>query len=110
MEKCRTDMPKSLAGLDVRSMRDYNSGKRIFADGSDESISGPTGNLIILETEIEGNYVAARPSGTEPKVKFYLFTFVPASEITNLSHCSEEMAERCAGYKVDLEAFVDTIK
>ena len=110
MEKFRTDMPKSLAGLDVRSMRDYNSGKRIFADGSDESISGPTGNLIILETEIEGNYVAARPSGTEPKVKFYLFTFVPASEITNLSHCSEEMAERCAGYKVDLEAFVDTIK
>ena len=33
--------------------------------------------MVIIDLDEEGNYVAARPSGTEPKIKFYMFTFVP---------------------------------
>ena len=109
MEKLRSDMPTALAGLDVVSMRDYSSGKRILAGGGEEPLSGPTGNLVIMETEIEGNYVAARPSGTEPKVKFYMFTNVPATEITDVEKCKQEMHERHKGFKKDLEAFVATV-
>lgn len=109
MEKFRSDMPASLAGLKVESMRDYASAKRIMADGSTKPLEGPTGNLVIMETEIAGNYVAARPSGTEPKVKFYLFTSVAASDIVDMETCRMEMAERSAGFQKDLEAFVATV-
>jgi phosphoglucomutase/phosphomannomutase len=109
MEKFRTDMPASLAGLKVASMRDYSVGKRLFASGGNEPITGPTGNLVVLETEINGNYVAARPSGTEPKVKFYLFSYVPASEIADIEQCKTEMAARRDGFKTDLEAFVAAV-
>ena len=109
MSKFRSDMPKSLAGMNVAAMRDYSTGKRILADGNSEPFEGPTGNLVILETDVEGNYVAARPSGTEPKVKFYLFTYVPANEVVELDKCKTEMAARIDGYRKDLEAFASTV-
>ena len=60
--------------------------------------------MVILDLAEEGHYVAVRPSGTEPKVKFYLFTFV-APEQLHLPRRSAESngptAERsrltCAG-------------
>ena len=109
MEKFRTDMPKTLGGLKIDSMRDYLSGKQLGADGNEQPLDGPTGNLVIMETEIAGNYVAARPSGTEPKVKFYMFTYVPAAEIEDLDASKAAMAERIAGYHKDLEAFAATV-
>ena len=109
MEKFRTDMPKTLGGLKIDSMRDYLSGKQLGADGNEQPLDGPTGNLVIMETEIAGNYVAARPSGTEPKVKFYMFTYVPAAEIEDLDASKAAMADRIAGYHKDLEAFAATV-
>ena len=109
MEKFRSDMPADLGGLKVAAMRDYLSGKRIMADGTSEPMEAPTGNLVIMETEIEGNYVAARPSGTEPKVKFYLFSYVPPAEIVDLDASKQEMAKRIASYGKDLEAFAATV-
>ena len=41
--------------------------------GEKEIIDLPTSNVIIYETT-EGTRVAARPSGTEPKIKFYIST------------------------------------
>jgi phosphoglucomutase/phosphomannomutase len=44
----------------------------------DEPIRGvPKGDMLFFELAAEGNYVAARPSGTEPKVKFYTFAYDP---------------------------------
>ena len=37
----------------------------------------PRGDMVILDLETEGNYLAVRPSGTEPKVKIYLFAYDP---------------------------------
>ncbi len=109
MAKFRSDPPKSLGGIDVVSVKDYSTGKRTFADGKTEDISGPTGNVLIFETGIEGNYVAARPSGTEPKVKFYTFTYVAPGEIGDLAETKRKMTERIAGYAADMEAFADTV-
>ncbi len=109
MSKLRTDMPRNLAGLDVVAMRDYLNGTTISADGSETPLIGPTGDLVILETELEGNYVAVRPSGTEPKVKFYLFTHVPAVHIEDLSDCKANMAARIKSLHADLQSFADSV-
>lgn len=109
MAKFRSDPPKSLGGIDVVSVKDFSTGKRTFPDGKTEDISGPTGNVLIFETAIEGNYVAARPSGTEPKVKFYTFTYVAPDEIGDLAETKKKMTERIAGYASDMEAFAETV-
>ena len=109
MAKFRSHPPKSLGGLAVRSVRDYSVGKQIFADGVSEAISGPTGNILIFETAESGNYVAARPSGTEPKVKFYMFTFVSPQDMSDLDAAKKQLAERISGYTADMQAFTDSV-
>ena len=61
--------------------------------------------MVILDLEAEGNYVAARPSGTEPKVKFYLFTYEPPEQLADLDETRNQMAERLAKLEADLRAF-----
>ena len=109
MSKFRTDPPAELGGLSVAARRDYANATRTLADGVTEAITGPTGNLIILETSEEGNYVAARPSGTEPKVKFYMFTYAHPDEISDLATVKIKMSERLDGFARDLESFAETV-
>ena len=109
MEKFRSAPPQSLGGLAVVSVLDYSVGKRFFADGKSESIVGPTGNILIFETEKPGNYVAARPSGTEPKVKFYMFTYVPTEEMHDLAAAKDRMEKRTTAYAADMQAFADSV-
>ena len=109
MATFRSDPPKSLGGLDVKSVRDYSVLERKMADGSVEKIEGPVGNLLMFETGVEGNYVAARPSGTEPKVKFYMFTYIPTDEITDLEADKKKLQERLDAYAIDMQAFADSI-
>ncbi len=109
MKTFRSDPPKSLGGLDIVSVRDYSVLERKMADGSVEKIEGPVGNLLIFETNVEGNYVAARPSGTEPKVKFYMFTYVPKDELTDLAAQKKQLQERLDGYGADMQKFADSI-
>ena len=50
--------------------------------------------MVILELSAEGNFVAVRPSGTEPKVKLYLFAYEPPELIAELEITKTEVAER----------------
>ncbi len=109
MERFRTAPPKSLAGVEVAAVRDYKKQTITSADGSTQPLEGPVGDLVILDLAAEGNYVAVRPSGTEPKVKFYLFTFVPAELLADLDMSRQEMATRIADLKRDLKTLVETI-
>ncbi len=99
MATFRSNPPKSLGGLSIQSVVDYETKKRTFADGSEESVDGPNGNLVFFETEIDGNYVAARPSGTEPKIKFYISVNTPLNS-----------AAEYDTVKASLEARIDAIK
>ena len=109
LEKFRVEPPKSLGKIPVVSTCDYAVGKRIFADGATEGIDGPTGNVLVFETELPGNYVAARPSGTEPKVKFYTFTKSPVESISDLPKIRQQMEERINDYATDMQAFADQV-
>ena len=71
MEHLRQHIPDTLGGLKVIAVEDYQSQERINKDdGTTESIALPKSNVIRLIFD-EG-FVALRPSGTEPKLKFYL--------------------------------------
>jgi len=109
MQKFRSEPPKTLGGIPVTAVRDFSCGRRIFAEGTSEAMEGPTGNVLIFETAQEGNYVAARPSGTEPKVKFYMFTYVPADQISDLDQARSEMQDRITAYSADMQAFAASI-
>ena len=65
----------------------------------------PVGDFAaILDLQAEGNYAAIRPSGTEPKVKFYLFAYEPAEQIANLEDTKRMLRERLAQMEHDLIA------
>lgn len=71
MAKFRSDPPSALAGLRVLAVRDYASQRRTdLTSGTTEAISLPPSNVLQFELE-GGSLVTARPSGTEPKIKFY---------------------------------------
>jgi phosphomannomutase len=61
--------------------------------------------MVMLDLAAGGNYVAVRPSGTEPKVKFYSFSFEPAEQIANLDDVKAECGERLKKMTADLSAY-----
>ena len=67
----RENPPKELAGLMVTVIEDYQSSKRTFTtEGSVEMMKLPKSNVIKFKME-NGSWFCLRPSGTEPKIKFY---------------------------------------
>lgn len=110
MDAFRSATPRTLAGIRVTRLRDYGLGKtRTMVDGSLVPLDGPRDNMVFLETVEEGNYVAARPSGTEPKVKFYMFTWVPPDRVHDLARVQTEMNQRLDGFESDLAQFAKSI-
>ena len=72
MKGFRESPPEQLDGSPVVRIDDYQeSVSRDPRDGSSRPIALPKSNVLIYTTE-EGTRLAARPSGTEPKIKFYL--------------------------------------
>ncbi|MEC1454529.1 phospho-sugar mutase [Bacillus haynesii] len=67
----REQLPLSIAGKDVVSAEDYLTGKRtLLKENKTETIDLPKSNVLKYFLE-DGSWFCLRPSGTEPKVKFY---------------------------------------
>ena len=82
------------------------SGKsKIPAGGAPEHLEGPKGDLVFLDLASEGNYVACRPSGTEPKIKFYLFTYTPPEQLANLDDAKRSLKSGYLRMEADLRKF-----
>ncbi|QDU91011.1 Phosphoglucomutase [Pirellulimonas nuda] len=103
----RIKPPASVGGLKVTQVRDYktNTLTRAGSSSTPEPLEGPTGDLVILDLEAEGNYLAARPSGTEPKIKFYLFSYTPAEQLHDLPEALAALGSRLDGIEADLRKF-----
>ena len=73
MTNYRTCPPKEIAGSPVVLFKDYASLKQTDATGniSDLDMDGITSDVLQLFTE-DGTKISIRPSGTEPKIKFYI--------------------------------------
>ena len=105
MARFRSDPPRELAGLGVRRVRDYQSLTERTPGGAAKPFDGPKGDMVMLDLEREGTYVAIRPSGTEPKVKYYMFTYEPAEQLANLDDTKAQLAARLEQLGRDLAAF-----
>ena len=55
----------------VKAVRDYEKGNRFVLGGEEEKLSLLKSNVLYFELENDG-WCCARPSGTEPKIKFYM--------------------------------------
>ena len=94
MAKFRASPPDSLAGMKLTGIRDYQGGTVTITGKPPAKLDGPHGDMVILDLEPAGNYVAVRPSGTEPKVKFYVFAYDPPSAATNVAAVKATQAAR----------------
>jgi phosphoglucomutase/phosphomannomutase len=93
MRDIRQSPPESLGGIGVRQVRDY-----LCLPGS------PKGDMVIFDLAESGHFVAIRPSGTEPKIKFYLFTWVPAEQLHLLAGAQAEMDDRLSAIEANLRS------
>ncbi|MGG0449210.1 hypothetical protein ABEY82_02420 [Priestia megaterium] len=67
----RSHLPKEIAGIEVRAIEDYQtSEKTSISMNTVEPITLPKSNVLKFYLA-DGSWFAIRPSGTEPKVKFY---------------------------------------
>jgi len=98
----RRQAPASLAGVPVARVRDYAIGQQWSPGGKHEPLAGPRGDLVMFDLEADGNYVAVRPSGTEPKVKFYMFAFDPPAKSVDLEAAKQGLTARLQGFENDL--------
>ena len=72
MDGLRQNPPKAFGDLKVVSMRDYQSGKVLNLEtGKESSTNLPKSNVLYFDLT-EDSWCCARPSGTEPKIKFYM--------------------------------------
>ena len=72
-------------------------------------MDAPHGDLVILDLEAAGNYLAVRPSGTEPKVKIYLFAYDPPAAIADLEATKAAQAERLRAVGDDVRTLVERV-
>lgn len=104
MDGYRKNTPRSIAGSDVIEMRDYQSGRIMdFSTGSESSTGLPKSNVVQFYLA-DGSKITARPSGTEPKIKFYFSLNRDISSENEFSSAKKRLDERIEELKL---AFVN---
>ena len=93
LDGLRSSVPTSFGGLKVALAQDFAVNEQKDANGVVSEIGLPTSNVLkyILE---DGSWIAVRPSGTEPKIKFYI-----GAKADN----EEAAKEKVAALQADLE-------
>ena len=95
MTQIRSSSFTEIAGTKVLAQSDFVTRKKTYADGKIEDIELPKTNAFKLHLE-NGDWICVRPSGTEPKLKFYVATSAPTES------ASEKKAESYLAYMENL--------
>lgn len=113
MTKLRTEGLKTLGGKKVLKIRDIE--KQVQFDpenpGKKEKLVWPKSNVLQFMLE-DGTIVSARPSGTEPKIKFYINSTVPVNggNEAGLAKAKEEAKVLCDNISSEINAVLDAAK
>ena len=96
LDGLRKEVPSNFGGIKVALAQDFAVNQQVDAEGIVSEIGLPTSNVLkyILE---DGSWIAVRPSGTEPKIKFYMGV---------KSTSQEEAEEKLAKFQKDLDAYI----
>ena len=95
MAGLRANPPATIAGLPVVEMRDYHTGKIRNLSTGIESETGLESSNVLQFILADGSKISARPSGTEPKIKFYFSVKEPLK-----SHVDYDLAHSRAEAKI----------
>ncbi|WP_299390411.1 phospho-sugar mutase [uncultured Gelidibacter sp.] len=94
MIDARENPLKEINGSKVTRIEDYQLSKaKNFITNQEEEIAIPKSNVIIYYTE-DGSKIALRPSGTEPKIKFYLSVNTPLSSVEEFSKVDAQLQQK----------------
>ena len=96
LDGLRKEVPSNFGGIKVAVAQDFALNQQVDAEGVVSEIGLPTSNVLkyILE---DGSWIAVRPSGTEPKIKFYMGVKAATQE---------EAEEKLAKFQKDLDAYI----
>ncbi|HGC8321965.1 TPA: phospho-sugar mutase [Streptococcus agalactiae] len=73
MDKCRENGPKQFYNTDIVLLEDFQKQTATKNDGIISNLTTPPSN-VLKYTLADDSWIAVRPSGTEPKIKFYIAT------------------------------------
>ncbi len=105
MRKLRQDPPASFGGSAVRMIKDYQSSEsKDLTSNETSAIDLPKSNVLQFFTE-DGSKVSARPSGTEPKIKFYISVNNQLDNTSDHQAITELLEARINQIKQDLQDF-----
>jgi phosphoglucomutase len=94
MEDFRKDPPKVLAGSKVVELLDYQKqSKTDLQTGQSSAINLPKSNVLQFITE-DGSKISARPSGTEPKIKFYFSVNTKLESVDKFDEAQQKAKEK----------------
>lgn len=79
MLSLRENAPTSFGDVQVNSVEDYQASTKTSADGQTETIEFDKADVLKYYLD-DGSWIAARPSGTEPKIKFYIGAVADTSD------------------------------
>jgi len=96
MVALRATPPSHLGDEKIIAIADYqNSTWKHIQNNTEEPIKLPPSNVLIFHTD-KGSMIAARPSGTEPKIKFYISVNCPLASEEDYNKTSKSLEQKIA--------------
>lgn len=96
MAKFRNNAPKEWNATTITVVEDFKAQTATAADGTVTNLTTPPSD-VLKYTLSDGSWIAVRPSGTEPKIKFY---------IAVVGETNEESQAKIANIEAEINAFV----
>lgn len=98
----RADMPKVLGGVEVKEVRDYqNQVVTNLQTGLQHPIALPKSDVLQFIT-VDGDVISARPSGTEPKIKFYCSVKESLNHAEDYQRVAQQLEEKVTNIMADI--------
>ena len=102
MKNFRSNPPKELGGSVIDVYKDFQSLELTKADGSKEKMDMPDTSNVLQWFCTDGTKVSVRPSGTEPKIKFYLEIKDTMNFASDFPACEQRACEKIEAIKKSL--------
>ena len=96
MAKFRENWPKEFNATEITVVEDFKAQTSTAADGTVTALTTPPSD-VLKYTLADGSWIAVRPSGTEPKIKFY---------IAVVGESNEDSQAKIANIEAEINAFV----
>lgn len=105
MDKFRANPPHVLAGSQVLRVKDFKTQRVLDSHGNPIGHTQlPKSNVLQFELE-NGSLITVRPSGTEPKIKYYFSVNEKLANTANFAAVEEVLNQRLATLEAEMKAF-----